>query len=88
MDLALKYAAALQKYTTAKDVPAWVMTMEIFIREDMNELETARLMIGGLLASGRITDRGELNFLDGRLREIEERLKQGAGKKHRESVTK
>jgi hypothetical protein len=77
MDLALKYAAALQKYTTAKDVPAWATTMEIFIREDMNELETARVMIGGLLASGKITDRGELNFLDGRLREIEERLKQG-----------
>jgi len=76
MGLALKYAAALQKYTTAKDVPAWATTMEIFIREDMNELETARVMIGGLLASGRITDRGELNFLDGRLREIEERLKQ------------
>jgi hypothetical protein len=88
MGLALKYAVALQKYTTAKDVPAWVTTMEIFIREDMNELETARMMIGGLLASGRITDRGELNFLDGRLREIEERLKQGAGKKHQEPATK
>lgn len=88
MDLALKYAAALQKYTTAKDVPAWVTTMEIFIREDMNELETARMMIGGLLASGKITDRGELNFLDGRLHEIEERLKQGAGKKHQEPERK
>jgi hypothetical protein len=80
--LALKYAAALQKNTTAKDVPDWATTMEIFIREDTNELETARVMIGGLLASGRITDRGELNLLDGRLREIEERLKQGAGKQH------
>ena len=83
MGLALKYASALQKYTTAKDRPAWAKTMEIFIREDLNELETARVMIGGLLASGRITDRGELKFLDGRLREIEERLKQGAGKKKR-----
>jgi len=82
MDLALKYAAALQKYTTAKDVPAWVTTMEIFIREDMNELETARMMIGGLLASGRITDRAELSFLESRLREMEERLNQGAGKQH------
>jgi len=75
MNLALKYAATLQKYTTAKDVPGWVTTMEIFIREDMNELETARVMIGGLLASGKVTDRGELVFLQGRLREIEERLK-------------
>jgi len=83
MTLALKYAAAVQSYTTAKDVPAWVATMEIFIREDMNELETARMMIGGLLASGRITDRGELNFLEGRLREIEERLKKRAAKQKR-----
>jgi hypothetical protein len=88
MALALKYAAALQKYTTAKDVPAWATTMEIFILEDMNELETARMMIGGLLASGKVTDRGELIFLNGRLREIEERMKQGAGKKHQEPVIK
>ena len=38
--LARRYAAALQKYTTAKDVPSWVTTMEIFILEDLNELET------------------------------------------------
>lgn len=89
MGLALEYAAALQKYTTAKNVPAWVTTMEIFIREDLNELETARLMIGGLLASGRVTDRGELKFLNGRLREIEERLRKGAQKqKRQESMTK
>ncbi len=76
MGLALRYAAALRQHTTDRSVPAWATTMEIFIREDLNELETARIMIGGLLASGRITDRGELNFLDGRLREIEARMKQ------------
>ncbi len=73
--LARKYAAALQKYTMAQDVPPWVTTMEIFILEDLNELETARVMIGGLLASGRITDRGEVHFLNGRLLEIERRMK-------------
>jgi len=81
MDLALRYAAALQKYTTAKDIPPWALTMEAFIREDLDELETARVMIGGLVASGRITDPAELRFLDGRLREIEQRLKRGASKK-------
>jgi len=80
--LALKYADTLQKYTTAKDVPAWAITMGIFIREDLNELETERIMIGGLIASGRITDPSELRFLDGRLQEIEERLKRGTKKKH------
>jgi hypothetical protein len=75
--LARKYAATLQKYTTDKNVPPWVTTMEIFMLEDLNELETARVMIGGLLASGRITDRGELHFLNGRLLEIEQRMKKG-----------
>jgi hypothetical protein len=82
MDLALKYATALQHYTTAKDVPIWVTTMEIFIREDLNELETVRLMIGGLIASGKVTDRRELKFLEGKLREIEERLRPAAGNQH------
>lgn len=79
--LARKYAAALQKNTTATDAPAWVTTMEIFILEDLNELETAQMMIGGLLASGRISDRGELHFLNTRLEEIEQRLKSGKGDK-------
>ena len=81
MALARKYASAIEKYTTAKDVPGWATTMEIFILEDMNELETARIMIGGLLASGKVSDRAELIFLNGRLREIEERLKPGTGRK-------
>lgn len=80
MDLALRYASALREHTTSKSVPAWVTTMEIFIREDLNELETARVMIGGLLASGRVTDRSELKFLDGRLREIEARMKRTGNK--------
>jgi len=88
MGLALKYASAIEKYTTAKDVPPWAISMEAFILEDMNELETAQMMIGGLIASGRITDRAELSFLDGRLREIEERLKQGAGRKQHRPVAK
>jgi hypothetical protein len=75
LGLARHYASTIEKYTTAKDVPAWATSMKIFILEDMNELEAARVMIGGLLASGRISDRAELIFLNGKLREIEERLK-------------
>jgi hypothetical protein len=81
MGLARKYASTIEKYTTAKDVPPWATSMEIFILEDMNELETARIMIGGLLASGKISDRAELTFLNQRLLEIEERLKREGGKK-------
>ena len=47
--------------------------MEAFILEDMNELEAARLVIGGYIQSGRVKDPGELRFLDERLKELETR---------------
>ena len=73
LPLARRYAAAIDRHTTAADVPLWARQMEIFILEDMNELEAARIMLGGLLASGRITDPAELDFLKQRLHELESR---------------
>ena len=75
LPLAKRYAAAIQKHATGPNVPLWAKQMEIFILEDMNELETARIMIGGFLSSGTIHDPAEIRFLDRRLREIEARLK-------------
>jgi hypothetical protein len=80
LPLARRYAAALQSNITDPKVPNWAKQMEIFILEDMNELETARLMIGGLLESGKITDLSEIRFLDQRLREIEARIRGGSSK--------
>jgi hypothetical protein len=58
--------------------------MEIFILEDMNELEAAKIMIGSLLLSGKINDPAELRFLKGRLDELEARLGESkAGEKQR-----
>ena len=75
LSLARRYAAAIDRHTTAADVPLWARQMEIFILEDMNELEAARIMLGGLLASGRITDPAELHFLKQRLHELESRTR-------------
>ena len=74
LPLAKRYAAAIQKHATGPNVPLWAKQMEIFILEDMNELETARIVIGGFLSSGTIRDPAEIRFLDQRLREIEARL--------------
>jgi hypothetical protein len=71
--LARRYAGAIDRYTTASDVPLWAKQMEIFILEDMNELEAARIMLGGLLASGAIRDPAEARFLRQRLEELERR---------------
>ena len=78
-DLALahRYAAAIDRYTTAQDLPLWAKQMEIFILEDLNELEAAKIMIGGLLAKGAIRDPAEARFLKERLNELEARIARG-----------
>ena len=72
--LARRYAAAIQQAATGPAVPSWARQMEIFILEDMNELEAAKAMLGGLLATGRISDPEERRFLAERLKLIEQRL--------------
>jgi len=71
--LARRYAATLDRHTTAGHVPLWAKQMEIFILEDMGEVEAARIMLGGLLESGTVTDPAELRFLHERLRALEDR---------------
>src|SRR2546421_10481959 len=75
--LARQYAAALDRHTRAPDVPLWARQMEVFILEDMNELEAARVMLGGLLASGALQDPAEGRFLAARLKALQERLARG-----------
>ena len=74
LPLARRYASAVQRYSTAPDVPLWARQMEIFILEDMNELAAAKIMLGGLLESGTIQDPAELRFLRERLQELEARM--------------
>jgi hypothetical protein len=75
LPLARRYAQALERHTRARDVPLWARQMEIFILEDMNELEAARIMLGGLLQSGVVQDPAELRFLKQRLEELEARAR-------------
>jgi hypothetical protein len=75
LPLARRYAAAVERHTTAADIPGWARQMEIFILEDMNELEAAKIMLGGLLASGAVRDPEEARFLKERLDELEARAR-------------
>jgi len=77
LPLARRYAADIQKQALGPDVPLWAKQMEAFILEDMNELEAAKIMIGGYIASGQVTEPGELRLLEERLKQIEARLKAG-----------
>jgi hypothetical protein len=41
--------------------------MELFILEDLGDVEAAKILLGGLLDSGVIKDRNELRFFEDRL---------------------
>lgn len=75
IQLARMYAKTLREKITVDDVPHWVTQMEALLAEDMNELETAKILIGGLLASGKITDPREFHFLQQRLEALEVKTK-------------
>jgi hypothetical protein len=76
LPLARRYAAAIPRHTTDPNIPLWAKQMELFVLEDMGELEAERLMIGDLVRSGRIADPAELLVLKQRLEELESRTRQ------------
>ncbi len=80
LPLALRYARAIDRLATGPGVPAWARQMQIFILEDMNELQAAKVLLGGLLAAGRITDPAEARFLKQRLDALEARLRNRAAR--------
>jgi len=74
--LALKYAHAVAREVTVENIPVWVKQLEIYVLEDMGEIESAKILIGGLLESGAITDAHEIQFLLDRLERLERDNKQ------------
>jgi hypothetical protein len=69
--LALRYARALTERATASSVPDWAKQMHIFVLEEMGETETVKILLGGLLVSGTVTDAHEIHFLTERLKTLQ-----------------
>ena len=80
LPLARRYAAAIERNARSPAVPLWARQMEVFILEDLNELEAARVLLGAMLESGAIHDPAEARFLRLRLEELERRLAGGASR--------
>lgn len=77
LPLALAYARELAERATGPDVPLWARQMTPFLLEDMNELEAARVLIGGLLAAGQVKDARDAALLEARLKALEARIRSG-----------
>lgn len=81
--LALRYARDIARLAPA--APTWARQMQIFILEDIGELESAKILLGGLLAGGEIRDERELRFLTERLEGMKNDEKQTPTTKNRHS---
>jgi hypothetical protein len=74
--LALRYARELARL--APQAPGWARQMHIFILEDMGEVQSAAIVLGGLLAAGEVSDPRELYFLTQRLEEMKKSAENSA----------
>jgi len=81
--LALSYAEAISR--EARLASNWARQMRIFILEDLGEREAATVLLGGLLASGEVTDPKELHFLTERLKQLKGDGKSSLPSKTRQS---
>ncbi len=77
LQLALQLAREISHSVPVNSAPAWARQMELYILEDMDELESAKVLVGGLLESGQITDEHELRYLQQKLTELEQRISEG-----------
>lgn len=68
-ELALRYATDITRHAGAAS--GWARQMHIFILEEMGEIGSAKVLLGGLLATGEVTDPSELHFLTERLQALE-----------------
>jgi hypothetical protein len=69
--LALFYARELRTHVDPGSAPPWVGEMEALALADLGEREAARVLLGGLLASGTITEPHERHFLIERLEALD-----------------
>lgn len=68
LPLALTYSESITRLAPAAG--SWARQMRIFILADMGEHEAAAVLLGGLLASGEVTDAAETRFLMSRLNSL------------------
>jgi hypothetical protein len=66
-ELAIGYARAISERATGPAVPGWARQMSVLLLADTGEVEAAKVLLGGLLASGAQFDPHELKFLLQRL---------------------
>ncbi len=71
LPLALRLSRELRELTRVEKVPGWARQMELFVLDEMGDAQGAKVLLGGLIESGQISDPAEIRFLEQRLGEQE-----------------
>lgn len=74
LNLALQLAQKLAALPDTFEFPFWARDMQIVLLDELNQDESAQLLISSLLQSGTIKDRDEIHFLENRLLKIQQKL--------------
>jgi len=68
--LALKYARVLADIPLETHIPSWARHMDLILLEEAGEQQTVKILIGGLIESGKLDSPQELNFWKRKLEEL------------------
>lgn len=74
LSLALALAEQIHQLPSSINIPFWARDMKLVLLDELNQLQSAQLLISSLLQSGSITDEDELRFLKARLLKIQQQL--------------
>lgn len=74
LPLALKLAKDINTLPKTIKLPFWARDMELVLLDELNQFESAQLLISSMLQSGEIRDEDEIRFLKFRLLKIQQAL--------------
>ncbi len=74
LPLALRLAQKVAEIPTSVDLPHWARDMKLILLDELNQFESAQLLISSMLQDGSIKDPDELRFLRSRLLKIQQKL--------------
>ena len=71
---ALKVTEQIADLPKSMKLPFWARDMKLVLLDELNQFESAQLLISSMLRSGEITDKDEIRFLQARLLKIQQVL--------------
>ncbi len=82
LDSALTIAEKIAKLPSTIKIPYWARDMKLVLLDELNQYESAQLLISSMLQSGSVTDHDELRFLRDRLLKIQQSLSENKQLQH------